>query len=608
MSNNPAWRGLLAVVVMAMAANHGFAQANVAQVLSLKPKCDDVSYTTPTPQEIASCKLDVVDGNRGYLLVDGQGRPLRKFVDTDGDSKVDTWSYFQDGVESYRETFGKNGYSFRWLTTGGMKWGVGSVNPAGRGVIESWRWISAEEAAEEAFKALANGDFDRIKSLFLTTQEMQALGLPPAEMQRLAALQQSAPTRFQQIRGKLPTLARATFSRLENAQPGAYPADVTGGTQDIIKLRGLILFENAAGEKKHDFIQTGDMIAVGNAWRLTDIPAPDVTPTSNPLLEQLLGQLTKIDAVTPAKTEMGAWVAQRIQIVQKIAEAVPEAKEKENWYKQIFDNLASAIVAGDKESVNTLAKWKGHFATNMPGSNLAAYASYRELWATFQIATSNPSISAKEMTKAQETYHENLIKFVSDYPRADDTPDALIQLAMGSEFTGKEDDSKKFYAMIVKDFSATPNGPKAAGALRRLDSVGKAFELTGPTLDGGANYSLTAAKGKVAVVYYWASYSNQAVGDFATLKKLQTTYGKDLEVVAVNLDQAAAQANQFLQTAPLSAIHLHEPNGGMNGSLATQYGIFGLPHLFLIDRNGVVISSKIQVNALEDEIAKLTKK
>ena len=42
--------------------------------------------------------------------------------------------------------------------------------------------------------------------------------------------------------------------------------------------------------------------------------------------------------------------------------------------------------------------------------------------------------------------------------------------------------------------------------------------------------------------------------------------------------------------------------------LATQYGIFGLPHVFLIDANGRVVSSKIQVNALEDEIAKLTKK
>jgi hypothetical protein len=43
----------------------------------------------------------------------------------------------------------------------------------------------------------------------------------------------------------------------------------------------------------------------------------------------------------------------------------------------------------------------------------------------------------------------------------------------------------------------------------------------------------------------------------------------------------------------------------LDGALATQYGINVLPHLFLIDREGKVVSHTLQMSSLEDEIKKL---
>src|SRR6185295_16512611 len=146
----------------------------------------------------------------------------------------------------------------------------------------------------------------------------------------------------------------------------------------------------------------------------------------DPILIALLEQLKKIDALMPAPRtgKLGEWTKQRIVVVQQIAEK-SKGEEKENWYKQVSDNLATAIVDGDKSLVPILKKWKDDFAKSMPGSNLAAYAAYRFLWANHQLDIIGTP--ANQIPKVQEAFYEELAKFVQAYPKCDDAPDALIQ-------------------------------------------------------------------------------------------------------------------------------------------------------------------------------------
>ena len=44
-----------------------------------------------------------------------------------------------------------------------------------RPTIDAWRMISAEEAAEQAFDALANNDFVRLQALFISDDDMKFL-------------------------------------------------------------------------------------------------------------------------------------------------------------------------------------------------------------------------------------------------------------------------------------------------------------------------------------------------------------------------------------------------------------------------------------------------
>jgi peroxiredoxin len=180
-----------------------------------------------------------------------------------------------------------------------------------------------------------------------------------------------------------------------------------------------------------------------------------------------------------------------------------------------------------------------------------------------------------------------------------------MELGMVSEFVNKEINAKKWYARLTKDYPDHQMTPKAQGALRRLELEGKPLELAGTLLDGSA-FNISQLRGKMVVVYYWASRNkDRCVADFAVLKSLMDTYsGKGLALVCVNLDSTAEEANAYLQRTPAPGIHLFQP-GGLESPLATQYGIMALPNLFLIDKDGKVQSRTIQqVGSLEEELKK----
>lgn len=601
------------------------ANAQVASILKYTPTQPGVQVSTPTADEQAACKVEVVRGSQpgssGYLLTDAKGAKLRLFIDSNADKKVDIWSYFKDGVEVYRE-IDTNGNDradmYRWLGAAGMKWGQ---DPNEDGKIDAWRMISAEEAAEEAFQALAKNDFDRLSALFISSDDMKFLKLPAAEVERLTTLQTNAKAKFAATVAKLPNLAAAKFERLESAIPSCTPAE--GGLEkDLIKFANrLILFGHGAGkDSKHDWLDTHEMIQVGYSWRLTDVPVPhSATPPPpggggpTPELQKVLAELDTLDKAPvtfggAGKDDKAAqYNLSRVALIQKILPLVDE-KDRENWVRQICDNLSTAIQAGSDPAHKQLIAIRDDLAKKSPTSNLLPYATYREMWAQFSIAISSPKITPQELAKLQDEWLVKLDKFVNTYPKADDTADALHQLAMGSEYAGKDGESKRWYQQIYKQFPAHPYAEKAKGAERRLDLIGRPMELSAETVQGATKVNIANSKDKVVVVYYWSSNISVCTRDFDMLKRLQATHGaKGLEIITVNLDDRKEDAVKFLTANPLTATHVGEygkDSSGLSSALATYYGINSLPTVFIVGRDGRVVNRTVQVNDLEDALKK----
>jgi hypothetical protein len=611
-------------------AAHAGNLPTVQQMLSFHPRCEGVAIGTPTAQDEATCRVESVKGagvGGGYLLRDPQGRPLRRFYNSrftsvsDG-TKIDVWSYYKDGVEVYRETASKNGEGpdqFRWLNADGSKWGEGHVDAAGHAHIDAWKTISPEELSQEILQAVIAKDFGRLEPLFVSEADARALGLPAQETARIQDLHKGAAAKFQAAVAKLTGLNDKThWIHLESGAPQVAPADQAGSARDLVKYANATLLCETNG--KNDWLQTGELIQVGAAWRIVDGPvagpqepsAPDVAggEVADKELQPLLDQLRDLDGKMPKTAEPGPnsqavrYNLERADVLEKIVGQVKPEK-RDPWIRQEADCLSAAAQASqptDKAAYNRLMSLEGQIAKAMPGSALAAYVTFREMTAEY---AGKLSTKDANFEKVQEAWLERLAKFVQTYPKAEDTPDALLQLGMVSEFMNKEIEAKNWYQQLAANFADKPVAQKAAGAIRRLELDGKVLELSAPTLAGGT-YDLSQAKGKIAVVYYWASWNQQCVGDFAKLKLLLESNADKVELVTVNLDTTADEANAFLRRAPAPGTHLHQ-DGGLDCPLAMQYGIMGLPNLFLVGKDGKVLSRTVQVNTLEDELKKQLK-
>jgi hypothetical protein len=240
----------------------------------------------------------------------------------------------------------------------------------------------------------------------------------------------------------------------------------------------------------------------------------------------------------------------------------------------------------------------------MKGSNLAAYVTFREMQADYSPQIVAPGADVK---KVQAEWLARLTKFAQTYPNAEDAPDAMLQAGMVSEFLEKDVEAKNWYGQIVKSFADKPQAAKAAGAVRRLGLEGQQFKLAAPLLnDPNVAFDVDQNRGKVTVVYYWASWNDKAIGDFAKMKLLLDANSGKVALVCVNLDNTPEEARKFLQRAAAPGMHLQQP-GGLEGKLATDYGVMVLPQLFLLDKDAKVVNRNAQVSTLEEDVKKLLK-
>src|SRR5262249_6792133 len=157
----------------------------------------------------------------------------------------DTYSYYQDGVETYREQHVNTAAEpdqvhYRWLNQAGSKWGI-DYNKDGK--IDAWKVISPEEVSQEIVQALAKNDFARVQALLITDAELKALPLPAALVRRAREGRAAAAAKFKETAAKLALTDKAHWVHLETEAPHLIPTE--GGRDVLEHARGTIVIETA---------------------------------------------------------------------------------------------------------------------------------------------------------------------------------------------------------------------------------------------------------------------------------------------------------------------------------------------------------------------------
>ena len=139
-------------------------------------------------------------------------------------------------------------------------------------------------------------------------------------------------------------------------------------------------------------------------------------------------------------------------------------------------------------------------------------------------------------------------------------------------------------ALVLAAFAAAAcAGPRSTSHASPL--VGKPLEVTARDL-GGKEVAVQAAKGKVRIVDFWATWCEPCREQLPFLDKLARDHGEDgLEVYGVAFDEDRAEVEQFLAATPVSFPVLWEKGGG---ELPEKLDVTRLPTTFFVDRAGIV--------------------
>ena len=483
----------------------------VALVLQYRPIQKGVDFETPDKADEDKCRVRVEkgDGLSGWVLHGPQGQVLRRFVDTNNDNVVDQWRYFNLGLETYRD-IDSNGNNkvdqSRWLNLGGSKWGLDNDED---GKIDSWKMISAPEAARVAVEALVTSDATLLDSVLLKPADMRSLGLKPS---LTAKIQEEIGNPKQKLRAALDKsdaiTANSKWLRFDGQIPAVVPAD------DGKANRDLVLYSNAMAivetDSKPQMVRLGEIVQVGSVWKLTQVPRPlearsvvvsggvlmqpslgaGTPPGTSGLSEEaqkLLSDLQKLDAASPqpgaSRSAFARYNTQRAKMLDQLIAIAKTEEDRNQWIRQLADGLVSAVQSGSfNEGFDRLKSLETQLARDPQGKEIFPYVKYRRLLAEY--STRLQTANDDKRDEAQKFWIRELEAFAKDHPEANDASDALFQLAMSSEFLGKTDEATSFYKRLASRYSDTSAGTKAQGAIRRLSLQGSVLKLAGKDLSG----------------------------------------------------------------------------------------------------------------------------
>lgn len=115
--------------------------------------------------------------------------------------------------------------------------------------------------------------------------------------------------------------------------------------------------------------------------------------------------------------------------------------------------------------------------------------------------------------------------------------------------------------------------------------------------DGG-RVSLEEMRGKIVVLNFWASWCYPACYEEAPVleRNWQAYRDKGVMVVGIDIQDKEEAALKFIRQFGLSFPNAPDPEG----KVSVDYGVYGVPETFFIDRNGKI--RKKHVGAVTEEL------
>lgn len=121
-----------------------------------------------------------------------------------------------------------------------------------------------------------------------------------------------------------------------------------------------------------------------------------------------------------------------------------------------------------------------------------------------------------------------------------------------------------------------------AGSVQAAGATGAAPDFTLRS-NQGSNLRLADLRGQVVMINFWASWCGPCRQEMPLLEEIFQQYEKfGFTILAVNVDEQSALADDFLKNTPVSFPVLYDNES----QVSELYGVDAMPTTVLVDREG----------------------
>lgn len=613
-------------------AVNGLAQEPSAQLikaLSYTPRQDSIEFEQVDRDRYGLCKIEekTRDDGKGFWVTGPEGQPLRWFADTNRDNKLDQWSYFNNGIEVYRESdsdFNGKADTYRWLNAGGTRVGKDQDEDSDA-TIDFWESISPEELTIELINAIANEDVDLFETLLISNAEIALLS--PGRDRRAYMVEKAGEARsaFRAWAAQQTQVTKSSvWTNYSADRPSLEPAGTQGSEKDLLYYDNVVALFQESGKSKQLIV--GAIAQVGNRWRLLQLPkipedgdqvetgvfssvgheseisVPTAQGEVSESMQRLASDLQTIDEkLQSGNGDKAALHSARADVLEKMVRDASGAANRSIWIKQFAETVGAAAQLGEYPGgVKRLQDFTKKLESIDATSDDIAYVVFRAISADYNYEMQQKDAKYEAI---QKKYLADLVSFVRKYPSSNDSAEAMLQIALSAEFSGEMATAESWYEKAASGFSGSLSGKKARGALARLNMEGQRFVLKSQTIDG-RSFDSAAMRGPV-IYHSWASWCDGCKAEMRALKELQNKYAKEgLRIVGMNFDNENAQGKAFLAKNSFPWIHLYE-EAGLDSNMAVSLGILTLPVNFVVGKDGKVVKTGVHWTELESVVEEM---
>ncbi len=208
---------------------------------------------------------------------------------------------------------------------------------------------------------------------------------------------------------------------------------------------------------------------------------------------------------------------------------------------------------------------------------------------------------------------ERLKGFLMEAPIDGPAANLAVDVAMAAERSNRPALAERAYRELGQILAASKDEKIAGtaapmlGAARRLNLIGKPFVLEGSTL-AGKPLDWRKYRGKVVLIDFFATWCGPCREEVPNIMKCYKAYRKrGFDVLGISIDRDRKAIEDFLEKEkyPWKVLLDRNEARGTDKSMATYYGIFTIPQMILVGKEGRVLALDVRGAQLGKKLEQL---